>query len=399
MADSKPHVAIAGAGIGGLTATLALLKRGIDVDIYEQAPALGEIGAGFQVSANGTRVLYHLDLGEEIEKICWTPNGKEIRIWNTGQTWPLFDLGTESVARYGFPYMMFHRADLHEILVNAVRALKPDAIHLNACCAGAETRDGKAALRFEDGAEVAADAVIGADGIHSNIRQSLFGPDKPRFTGIMAWRGVIDVNDLPDGLLRPVGTNWVGPGGHVVHYYLRGGKLVNFFGAQERDDWQVESWVAEGSREECVADFAEWHEVVRTLAAHIERPLKWALMDRDPMENWTEGRVSLLGDACHPMLPFLAQGAVMAMEDGLMLARALDEIPDVAEALQRYQAARLERTARAVKGSSDNATRFHNSQLADSAVAQKYVDEQWDTDEIAARYEWLFTFDATSAPI
>jgi len=399
MADSKPHVAIAGAGIGGLTATLALLKRGIDVDIYEQAPALGEIGAGFQVSANGTRVLYHLDLGEEIEKICWTPNGKEIRIWNTGQTWPLFDLGTESVARYGFPYMMFHRADLHEILVNAVRALKPDAIHLNACCAGAETRDGKAVLKFEDGAEVAADAVIGADGIHSNIRQSLFGPDKPRFTGIMAWRGVIDVNDLPDGLLRPVGTNWVGPGGHVVHYYLRGGKLVNFFGAQERDDWQVESWVAEGSREECVADFAEWHEVVRTLAAHIERPLKWALMDRDPMENWTEGRVSLLGDACHPMLPFLAQGAVMAMEDGLMLARALDEIPDVAEALQRYQAARLERTARAVKGSSDNATRFHNSQLADSAVAQKYVDEQWDTDEIAARYEWLFTFDATSAPI
>ncbi len=399
MADSKPHVAIAGAGIGGLTATLALLKRGIDVDIYEQAPALGEIGAGFQVSANGTRVLYHLDLGEEIEKICWTPNGKEIRIWNTGQTWPLFDLGTESVARYGFPYMMFHRADLHEILVNAVRALKPDAIHLNACCAGAETRDGKAVLKFEDGAEVAADAVIGADGIHSNIRQSLFGPDKPRFTGIMAWRGVIDVNDLPDGLLRPVGTNWVGPGGHVVHYYLRGGKLVNFFGAQERDDWQVESWVAEGSREECVADFAEWHEVVRTLAAHIERPLKWALMDRDPMENWTEGRVSLLGDACHPMLPFLAQGAVMAMEDGLMLARALDEIPDVAEALQRYQAARLERTARAVKGSSDNATRFHNSQLADPAVAQKYVDEQWDTDEIAARYEWLFTFDATSAPI
>jgi len=399
MADSKPHVAIAGAGIGGLTATLALLKRGIDVDIYEQAPALGEIGAGFQVSANGTRVLYHLDLGEEIEKICWTPNGKEIRIWNTGQTWPLFDLGTESVARYGFPYMMFHRADLHEILVNAVRALKPDAIHLNACCAGAVTRDGKAVLKFEDGAEVAADAVIGADGIHSNIRQSLFGPDKPRFTGIMAWRGVIDVNDLPDGLLRPVGTNWVGPGGHVVHYYLRGGKLVNFFGAQERDDWQVESWVAEGSREECVADFAEWHEVVRTLAAHIERPLKWALMDRDPMENWTEGRVSLLGDACHPMLPFLAQGAVMAMEDGLMLARALDEIPDVAEALQRYQAARLERTARAVKGSSDNATRFHNSQLADPAVAQKYVDEQWDTDEIAARYEWLFTFDATSAPI
>ncbi len=399
MADHKLNVAIAGAGIGGLIAALALLKRGINVDVYEQSPVLQEIGAGFQVSANGTRVLYHLDLGSEIEKISWTPSGKEIRIWNTGQTWPLFDLGTESVSRYGFPYMMFHRADLHQVLVEAVRALKANAIHLNARVSGARNSDDGAIIDFEDGSQIKSDAVIGADGIHSNVRQSLFGPDRPRFTGIMAWRGVIKVSDLPTGLLRPVGTNWVGPGGHVVHYYLRGGQLVNFFGAQERDDWQIESWVAEGSREECAADFAGWHEVVRTLATHIERPLKWALMDREPMENWTDRRISLLGDACHPMLPFLAQGAVMAMEDGLILARALEEVSDISEALQRYQNARLSRTSRAVRGSSDNATRFHNSQLADPSVAQKYVDEQWDKDEIASRYEWIFTYDATSASL
>ena len=399
MSEYNPSVAIAGAGIGGLIAALALLKRGIDVNVYEQSPVLGEIGAGFQVSANGTRVLYHLDLGDEIEKICWSPSGKEIRIWNTGQTWPLFDLGTESVSRYGFPYMMFHRADLHEVLVKAVRKLKPDAIHLNRSCVGTYTNDDKAVLKFSDGGEASADVAVGADGIHSAVRKSLFGDDKPNFTGIMAWRGVIDIRDLPEGLLRPVGTNWVGPGGHVVHYYLRGGKLVNFFGAQERDDWQVESWVAEGSREECVSDFADWHEVVRTLAANIEKPLKWALMDREPIENWTDERVTLLGDACHPMLPFLAQGAVMAMEDGLMLARALDEVSDIVEALQRYQTARIDRTTRAVRGSTENAKRFHNSRLADPEVAKKYVDEQWDKDEIASRYDWLFTYDAILASI
>ncbi|MEE8332787.1 MAG: FAD-dependent monooxygenase, partial [Alphaproteobacteria bacterium] len=334
-----------------------------------------------------------------VERVAWEPSGKEIRIWNSGQTWPLFDLGTESVAHYGFPYMMFHRADMQDLLAAAVCVVKPDAIHLNARCVGLDQDGAGVTLNFEDGTRARGDVAIGADGIHSAIRQSLFGADEPRFTGIMAWRGVIDVNDLPDGMLRPIGTNWVGPGGHVVHYFLRRGALVNFFGARERDDWQVESYSAVGTVEECLADYVGWHDNIQTLIKNIKRPLKWALMDREPMDKWSLGRATLLGDACHPMLPFLAQGAVMAIEDGLIIARCLDAHDDPESAVAAYEAVRIERTAQAMQGSSDNAKRFHNNSLADPEAAQKFVDGQWDTELIKQRYDWLFTYDATTVAV
>ena len=396
----KPHILIAGAGIGGLVAALALLKSGFNVDVYEQAPELGEIGAGFQMSANGTRVLYALGLGDAIEAIAWQPSGKEIRIWNTGQTWKLFDLGAESVARYGYPYMMFHRGDLHRVLVDAVRALKSDALHLGANCIGCR-QDGKQARLQIDGADDAVgDALIGADGVHSNIRQTLFGPDDRSFSGLIAWRGVIDVAQLPAEMARPVGVNWVGPGGHVVHYFVRHGALLNFVGILEKDDWQVESWTAQGTVEECLADFAGWHDAIHATIKNIQTPYKWALMRREPMERWTEGRISLLGDACHPMVPMLAQGAVMAIEDGMVLARCFDAFgSDVEGALRRYEELRSDRTAKAIRGSNENADRFHNSQLADPAVAQKYVDTEWQPDAVRERYDWIFTYDATSVEV
>ena len=198
-------------------------------------------------------------------------------------------------------------------------------------------------LRLENGDTVEADALIGADGVHSAIRQSLFGADRPEFTGCMAWRGVIPVERLPPGLIRPVGTNWVGPGRHVIHYYLRRGELLNFVGIVERDDWQVESWSAQGTHAECAADFEGWDETVHVMIRNITTPFKWALMGREPMARWTIGRVSLLGDACHATLPFLAQGAVMAIEDGMVLARCLEAHDDVETALTRYQDMRAER--------------------------------------------------------
>ena len=201
MAD-KPHILIAGAGIGGLTAALALLKRGFDVDVYEQAAELRELGAGFQMSANGTRVLYALGLGEEIERIAWQPSGKVIRIWNTGQSWKLFDLGAESMERYGAPYLMFHRGDLHAVLADAVRAIKPDASHLNSSCGGCD-QDGATVRLLIDGQDpVEGDALIGADGVHSNIRQSLFGADVRSFSGLIAWRGLVEIDDLPADVSR-----------------------------------------------------------------------------------------------------------------------------------------------------------------------------------------------------
>jgi salicylate hydroxylase len=388
------HVLIAGAGIGGLTAALALLQRGIDVDVYEQAAELKEVGAGVQLSANGTRVLHLLGVGDALAALSCEAVGKEVRLWSSGETWKLFDLGAESIARYGFPYLTVYRPDLLSVLVDAVRREKPDAIHLGAKVAGfTQSAQG---VNIE---QAKGDALIGADGVHSTIRQALFGADKPSFTGNIAWRGIAPMEKLPSRMARLVGTNWIGPGGHVVHYPLRGGTLMNFVGMRERSDWKVESWSTKGSTEEVLADFAGWNEDVRTLIRNIGTPYKWAMMVREPMPKWTIGRVTLLGDACHSMLPMLAQGAVMAIEDGYILARCLAETGDVPAALSRYEAARRERTRKVVEGSAANAKRFHNPQLADPSEAKKYVDREWDQGRIAERYEWLFRYDVTQVPV
>ncbi len=391
-------VLIAGAGIGGLTAVLACLKRGIDVEVYEQASALKEVGAGLQLSANGTRVLYELGMEDELKRLSCEAIGKEIRLWNSGETWKLFDLGAESVARYGYPYFTVYRPDLHRMLIDAVRAIKPDAIHLNARCLGFEQDTTGVVLQLESG-HVRGDVLIGADGVHSQIRQGLFGHDSPEFTGLLAWRGVIPMERLPERLHRKVGTNWVGPGGHVVHYALNAGRLMNFVGIKERSDWTVESWNVEGSTEECLADFAGWNEDIQLMIRAIDIPYKWALMTRAPLPQWSKDRVSLLGDACHSTLPFLAQGAVMAIEDGFILARALFEYRDAPSALRRYEAARRLRTTHIVEGAAGNAKRFHNPELAHAEGARAYIDREWREDRVRERYEWLFTYDASTVPV
>jgi salicylate hydroxylase len=242
--------------------------------------------------------------------------------------------------------------------------------------------------------------LIGADGVHSRIRRVLFGEGEAKFTGVMAWRGTIPMASLPERMRRLVGTNWIGPGGHVVHYPVHRGEYMNFVGIVERDDWRVESWTARGTQTECHADFNGWHADIHLMIDHIAMPFKWALVGRAPMASWNIGRVSLLGDACHPALPFLAQGAVMAIEDGYILARALQAHgADIAHALVRYENARKERTAKVVQGSADNTRRFHNRALADPAGAQEYVDREWAEERVKQRYEWLFTYDVTKVAV
>ena len=389
-------VLIAGAGIGGLTVALAALRRGLEVEVYEQASELREVGAGLQLSANGTRVFYELGVGDELKSLSCEATGKEIRLWNSGETWKLFDLGKVSVERYGYPYFTVYRPDLLDVLV---RAVGRNRIHLGAKCVGFTQHDDRVELELEGGRAVEGDCLIGADGVHSQVRQILFGADRPQFTGIVVWRGIVPMEKLPRRMERMVGTNWVGPGAHVVHYPLRAGQVMNFVGALERSDWQVESWSARGTTQELAADFAGWHEDVQALIRNIPVPHKWALMTRPPMERWTVGRVTLLGDACHSMVPFLAQGAVMAIEDGFMLARALSASGDIGSNLLRYESARRERTRKAVEGSAANIGRFHHPALADPDKARDYVAREWAGQNVAERYEWLFRYDVTTAAV
>jgi salicylate hydroxylase len=394
-----PRILIAGAGIGGLTAALALLRRGHEVHLFEQATELREVGAGVQLSANGTRVLIALGLRPAMQQIVCEPAGKEIRLWSTGQTWPLFDLGETSVARYGAPYWMVHRGDFHAALRDAVLRAAPDAIRTGTAATGFAQADTAITLHLASGEHVEGDALIGADGVHSAIRQHMFGVSRAQFTGIMAWRGLIPMPRLPVHLQRLVGTNWNGRGGHVVTYPLRRGELLNFVGALERDDWLVESWTEPGTIEECARDFADWHPDIQTMIHAIDTPYKWALLGREPLPRFSIGRATLLGDAAHPTLPFLAQGANMAIEDGMVLARCLAQDADIPIALRRYEAARLARTAAVVRGSNDNAKRFHNPALTQAATAAAYIDREWTQEKVRERYDWLYDYDALTAPI
>lgn len=386
MAESKPKIIIVGAGLGGLTLALSLLRAGFPVSVLEQASQLGEVGAGIQISANGARVLHGLGLEGELGKVAFHPERGEMRHWQTGETLIVRPLGDASVERFGFPYYHMHRADFHRIMESAVRETGPDVIRLNAKVKRIEQDETGVRAYTENGETVAGDVLIGCDGIHSAVRETLFGADDPHFTGCIAWRATIPIERLPENHVRPVASNWIGRGGHFVHYYLRRGELVNCVGVLEGQEWFAESWSAEGDPADFLRDFEDWHDDLKVLIRSAERCFRWGLFDREPMPRWSQGRIALLGDACHPMLPFMAQGAVMGLEDAHTLMRCLQENNEAENALRRYEDLRRERTAIVQRMARENMTFFHNPDVDD-------LEERLNSHRDA--HMWLYGFDVT----
>lgn len=392
------RIIIVGGGIGGFTAAVALLQKGFAVDILEKAPQLGEVGAGVQNSPNAVRVLHALGLGEEIAK-CWhIPEARELRLWNSGEGPRRPTSNTEMIAKFGFPHINMHRADLHRILVDAVKRDSRATIRLAATCTGFEQDAGAVTAILENGERIRGTALVGADGIHSTIRRQLFGPSKARFTGGVAWRGLIPVERLPQRMRQRNGETWIGINGHVTVYPIRRGELINVVGHIDRDDWQVESWIERGATEEFARDFRGWHADIQTLIHSIETPYKWALFLHPTLQNWSVGSVTLLGDACHPTLPYLGQGANMAIEDGLVLARCLEAYEDdIGAGLRSYEATRVPRTTRIVNESAANMKRFRTPVFENAVQAQEFVTKAWDN-QMELR-TWIFSYDAPGVPV
>lgn len=395
------RILIAGGGIGGLAAAIALLQRGIDVDVYEQAAELKEVGAGIQISPNGNKVLDALGVFKTLKALSCDPERKEFRLWSTGKPWPMFSLGKTVIEKYGYPYLTVYRPDLHQTLADRVRELKADAIHLGSPVTGCEQDEKGATLILQSGQRITGDALIGCEGVRSVVRNTLWGNTDPQFSGMVTWRGLIPMDALPEHMRVSVGSTWIGPGGHVVSYPLHQSKIMNFVATIEGKTWTSPAGSAPGTVEECLDDFKGWHEDVQTMIKLSPQLLKWALMQRDPIPQWTQGRISLLGDAAHATLPFLAQGAVHSIEDGTVLARCLESVAaeDLPAALLRYEHARIERTSKMVRGATANTVRFHSPELATEASAEKYLQSEWGADPIFERYDWLYSYDANTAAI
>ena len=393
ISAASPHdIMIAGGGIGGVAAALCLAQRGHRVQVFERGATFGEAGAGIQLSPNASRVLHALGLEAALKPFAFLPEAAIVRRWNTGACIVRTPLGAQAQAKYGAPYYHIHRGDFLRVLVDVARSHKTITLHENANVT-AFTQNPEGVSLDVSGKTHHGDALIGADGIHSTIRSSLWGADTPRFTGNVAWRAMVPTAQLPDGLIAPTATVWWGPRKHFVHYYMRGGTYVNCVCVVEQTGWQTETWTSPGTRAELKAAFAGWHNDIQALIDHAEDDalFKWALHDRAPYAHWGRDRVTLLGDSCHPMLPFMAQGAAMAIEDGAVLATCLSRGASITQALQDYEVLRSSRTAYIQTRARRNADIFHMTGI-----------KAWMRDRFAQRagqnaMDAIYSYDALTA--
>jgi salicylate hydroxylase len=354
----SPSIAIVGGGIGGMVAALSLLQAGFDLQVYEQAGAVREVGAGIQISPNASRILSRLGLADESATQGVKPLALRQRRWDDGRILRCTPLGTAVEDACGSPYYQSHRADLMNALLDRFPA---ERLHVRCRLTDLCDHGDRVVAHFDNGQSITADALVGADGIHSTVRQRVFGGESPRFTGCVAYRGLVPAGELASLDLPLESQVWMGPGKHFVHYFVRGRQLVNFVAIVEQELWTRESWTEQGCVEEVLSAFEGWHPHVRTILGVLERPFIWGLFEHPPLERWSAGRITLLGDACHAMLPFLAQGAAQAIEDGATLVGCLEraDAAGIPAALHQYETLRLPRTTRIQQASKENQARFH----------------------------------------
>ena len=375
---SKPlRIAITGAGIGGLAAAAFLRRAGHAVEVYDQAPRFARVGAGIQMAPNAVKVLRALGIEERLRQVAFQADRALSREWDTGEITGELGLGVEVERRFGAPYLYLHRADLHAAIASAVPS---EIVHLGRKLVGIDQDAQQVKLAFADGTRVHADAVIGADGVHSFVREQMLGQERPRYTGRVAYRTTFAAERLGNAQPAPARTKWWGPDRHMVVYYVTAAQDEIYFvtSVPEKAEWLTpESWSAKGDLEELRAAYSGFHAEVQALLRAAPEVHKWAIFERDPLPRWSEGRVALLGDACHPMTPYMAQGAASALEDAAVLARCLEETgSDLQAAFRLYEATRKPRASAIQSGSSKN---------------------NWlrrDTDPA-----WVYGYDATSAAL
>jgi len=394
---SKPlRVGVIGAGIGGVALTRALRQRGIEAHLFERAAAFGEIGAGVQMTPNAAKVLRAMGLGEALDRVGFLPEAMVGRNWDTARELFRTPLREACPRLFGAGFYHVHRADLHAILCEDIPA---DRVRFNVQCVGVDQTPQGATARFSDGSTFEADLIVGADGIHSAVRDALWGKTAARFTGHMCWRALVPVAQHPLPFVSPDASFWMGPKAHIVTYYVKGGAAVNIVAVNESADWVAESWTEPSTREELLAAYQGWHRNIIDLFERVDsaQTFKWGLFDRDPMDRWSQGRVTLLGDAAHPMLPFLSQGAAMAIEDGYVLAAALDHCGDIDAALRAYEAERRPRTARVQLEARERGRTYHLSTPEEQRQRDLEMQRQQaeNPNAVGIKAEWVYAYDAT----